>query len=187
MTLTTVPAIAAGDVWSAAEWTTYLRGNLNDHKTFAEGTAPFVGSSQAFANDAAFKVAKSGTGPYLQFDTNDYLEYDRTNNALRLIIGSSLVFSIDVSGNIQTALVEIGEATITNGSTANMAHGFSTTPRLVFGRYNTVTGDSGRTRVISTGYIGPASSCRMEQVGGTNVVVINNTGATVYAKVWALR
>lgn len=186
MALSVVTDLAIGDVITEA-WVDAVRINSNDQKTFAEGTAPFVGSSQAFANDSAFKVAKSGTGPYLQFDSTDYLEYDRTNNSLRVIIGGSLVFSIDSSGRIQDALWESSEQTITNGSTANIAHGFSTTPRLWGGRYNTVTGDAGRTRVISDGYLAVASSARIEQVGGTNIVVINNTGATIYAKVWALR
>lgn len=187
MTLTTIPAIATGNVWTAAQWTTYFKDNGNDLIGMANGTIPFVGATQKFANDANVSIGKSSNIITLTLDSGDNIYFNRSTNTFYFSVGNVEKFAVDGDGNIQLALVEIGEATITNGSTANMAHGFSTTPRLVFGRYNTVTGDSGRTRVISPGYIGPASSVRMTEVGGTNVVVINNTGATVYAKVWALR
>lgn len=186
MTLTTIPAIATGDVWTAAQWTTYLRSNVNDQNDFANGVQPFVGTVQKFANDANLLITKASGNPYLQFDSGDYLFYDRTGNGYGFYVGNTEIFRVDATGKIQTALIETSEATITNGSTGNLAHGLGATPRLVFARYNTVTGDAGRTRVVVPSYVAIASTARIEQVGATNIVIINNTGATIFAKAWAL-
>lgn len=186
MALSVLSDLAIGDTITEA-WLDDVRLNLNQHKTFAEGTAPFPGTAQAFGNDANFALNYNSGNPLLQFDGTDFLLYARGSNEYGFYVGGAKKFAIDASGLIQTAAFTSAEQTITNGSTANVAHGFASIPRWVFVRYATASGAlSAATRVAVPSYVSFGAQLRIEQVGGTNVVLINNTGATVYAYVLAL-
>lgn len=50
--------------------------------------------------DANFFLHLSGTNPYIQFDAGDYILFDRVNNRLSLLIGSSTVVRFDSNGNL---------------------------------------------------------------------------------------
>ena len=58
--------------------------------------------SAAFGRDAGFTLDITSGNPRLNFDTGDYIQYDRTANKLTLVIGSTAIFSIDSSGNVKT-------------------------------------------------------------------------------------
>lgn len=186
MALTTIANLATGDTITES-WVDSVTLNANQHKDFAEGTTPFPGSIQKFANDSNFYVQKASNIVYLGMDAGDGFYFNRTTNAFNFYVGGVEKFVIDASGLIQTAAFTSTEQAITNGSTANVAHGFASIPRWVFVRYATASGAlSAATRVAVPSYVSFGSQLRIEQVGGTNVVLINNTGATVYAYVLAL-
>lgn len=183
--------------WSVAEkvtaalMNTHLRDNLLWLRGVLDGTGSddvTVPAELRIENDANFKLLKaSSTLPAVQFDTGgDSHYYDRTANTHNLEVGGTAVLTVDADGKLSgNGFVESAEYTITNGSTQNIAHGLPATPRVVIGRYGTATGDSGRTRALVNSYVAVTSGARISEWGATNIVVINNTGATIYVKVWA--
>lgn len=185
MTLTTVPAFAALDVWTATEWTTYLRNNLNDLIGFANGTIPFVGAQQYFANDALFYFGKASGLPLLAFDANDYFYYDRTSNVAVFNVGGASKLAINAAGEMFVNAFSSAEQTIANGGTVNVAHGLGTIPRWVMGYYNTVTNFAIKCVVPSFNSLG--AHVRLMSVDGTNLTFVNETGATVYLNGFALK
>lgn len=187
MTLTTVPAIATGTVWNATEWTTYLRSNLNDLIAFANGTAPFVGSAQAFANDGQFYAGKSGNNPFINFDANDYLIYDRAGNTFNFAIGGTQVFRIDANGLIQAAAFTSAEQSVASGGTINVAHGLGLRPRWATALYGVSTGAANCTRQAIHSQNSLGAFFRMKDVDATNLVFHNETAVTLFFYAFALK
>ena len=93
------------------------------------------------------------------------MRYNRSSNQFEFYVGGNLKFAIDASGLIQTAAFFSTEQTITNGSTTNVAHGLPSIPRWVMVRYGTASGSANATRLAAPGYVAPASSVKIEQVG----------------------
>lgn len=190
MAWTTPKTWAVREKVTAALMNTHLRDNLAWLRGMLDGTGSGTLTTPGnlnVSNDVDFNLQKlSATQPILSFDGNDYIEYNRTANTFILRIAGANKLTLDTNGLLTGAgFFESTEYSVANGATQNIPHGFTGTPRDVEGRYNTVTGDSGRTRCLAKGYTAPASSCYISEVGATNIVVINNTGATVYVKVWA--
>lgn len=73
-----------------------------------------------FGNDTAYAAYLSSSNPFLQFDTNDYLTYDRSNNEFGFYINSTKVLGVK-SGTLPL-LVENHGGTIVdpNGITATI-------------------------------------------------------------------
>jgi hypothetical protein len=187
MTLSVVSDLNPGDVISDA-WVDSVRVNLNEHKAFAEGSAPFPGGSQKFAGDLDFYLGKiTSARPYLAVDANDYLEYNRTDNAWRFAMGSGTAFEIDANGLIQTAAFTSSEQTVTNGSTTNIAHGLGVKPRFFGALYGASSGASNCTRIAIPSFNSLGAFFRLKEVDATNMVVVNETGVTIYVYAFALR
>lgn len=187
MALTTVPDRSVGDVFTETMWDVYLRDNLNGHKSFAEGSAPFPGASQAFGNDANFALNYNSGNPLLQFDSTDFLLYARGGNEYGFYVGGAKKFSIDANGLIQTAAFTSAETTITAGSTANIAHGLGVAPRFFGAVYGTTTGLANCTKLVIPSFNSLGSFARMSDAGATNLVIVNGTAATIYVYAFALR
>lgn len=189
MALTTVGDLAVGDTITEA-FTDSLTTNLNQHKTFAEGTAPFPGASQFFGGDGAYSLQISGGLPHIVFDTSggsDYINYDRSTNKLRFYVSGVEKFAIDANGAIQAAAFESAETTITAGSTANIAHGLGQRPRLFGALYGTATGLTNCVNLVIPSFNSLGAYARLSQVGATNLVIVNGTAVTIYVYAFALR
>lgn len=166
---TLVPSVSSGQVLYAADYNAYVKDNINELAAWKAGT--LAGSTQEYP-----------------FDTNDAWSYDRSTNTLRLVVAGTVVFAIAADGRFTTpSSFESAETTITDGSTATIAHGLGGQPRWVMGVYGIASGPTNRPRVMPTSYISLGSNCRIEQVGASNILVTNNTGVTVYVVVFALR
>lgn len=64
--------------------------------------------------DANFLMALSGGSPVFQFDTNDYIGYDRTNNALNLTIGGTTYYSFQTAAFVATPAYSATSAAAAN-------------------------------------------------------------------------
>lgn len=186
MALSTIANLAVGDVITEA-WLDAVKDNLNDHKAFAEGASPFVGTIQKFGNDANLYLQINGGNPEIGFDSGgDLLAYIRSSNRFAFYVGGTEKFAIDASGLIQTAAFASTEQTITSGSTANIAHGLGVAPRFFGALYGTSTGLANCTRLVIPTFNSLGAYVRLSEVGGTNLVVINGTAVTVYVYAFAL-
>ena len=187
MTLTTVPTVATGDVYTAAMYNTYLKDNVNDLIAFANGTSPFVGTKQAFAGDSNLRFEFIAAGrPYLNWDSNDYLEYNRTDNKFRFHANATTL-DIESTGKLTGAgFYSGGETTITNTSTATFAHGFGAIPRFFQVRYSAGSGGTKSSVGLNSSIVGAASEVRISSVDATNITVANNSGSTQYCVVDAI-
>lgn len=64
--------------------------------------------------DTNFLMVLSGGSPVFQFDTNDYLGYDRTNNALNLTIGATSYYSFQTAAFVATPAYSATSAAAAN-------------------------------------------------------------------------
>ena len=188
MTLTTVPTVATGDVYTAAMYNTYLKDNMNDLIAFANGTSPFVGSQQKFANDSSLYFGFAAAGrPLLNWDASDYLEYTRSTNTYVFNGGGNLLLNIASDGKLTgKGFYSGGETTITNTSTATFAHGLGAIPRFFQVRYSAGSGGTKSSVGLSSSIVGAASEVRISSVDATNITVANNSGSTQYCVVDAI-
>lgn len=83
----------------------YHSGNLNPALYAPLAGATFTG---AIRRDANHYLDMAGAVPVHVFDTNDYIQYDRTNNKFGFVIGGTLVASIDSGGTLRVAGNVIG-------------------------------------------------------------------------------
>lgn len=63
--------------------------NFNNSNLVLTHSAGALTCSGIFALDSAFYFVVSSGTPVISFDSNDYLQYDRTNNVLSMVIGGS--------------------------------------------------------------------------------------------------
>jgi len=83
----------------------YHSGNLNPALYAPLAGATFTG---AIRRDANHYLDMAGAVPIHVFDTNDYIQYDRTTNKFGFVIGGTLVASIDSGGTLRVAGNVIG-------------------------------------------------------------------------------
>jgi hypothetical protein len=69
---------------------TNISPNFGSQNVVTTGTAS---ASQFIVDANFFMVLSGGTSPVVQFDALDYFSYDRTNNALNLVIGNTNYYS----------------------------------------------------------------------------------------------
>jgi hypothetical protein len=102
--LSTNPAINfdANDYMEYDRSTNELKTNVSStlSQTVGDGytLAPIVQ-----ATDAAFNLQVSGSDAILQFDTNDYIRYDRSNNEFLFHIGGNAMFLVKNFGTLHLA------------------------------------------------------------------------------------
>ncbi len=99
----TAASLTAGSVTNGV----YTSGDqsISGIKTFAD----------ARFTDANYRAYVSATNAIMLMDTNDYIQYDRTNNIFYLAVGSALKFSLDGSGNLGTiSKIAVGTTQATN-------------------------------------------------------------------------
>jgi len=93
--------VSGNNVWHA--------GNLTPSNYALLSGAAFTGGitgttatfSGAIKRDANLYIDLSGSNPVLNFDSNDWISYDRTANKYYFNIGGTAVASIDASGNLK--------------------------------------------------------------------------------------
>ena len=91
-----------------------------------------------------------GTGnPGISFDTNDYFDYDRTNNKFRFFVGGTQKMAIDANGVVGSGYSKI--ATVTTTSGASQATGTLDLTKYKFLRciLNGVSHTSGTSQTIN--------------------------------------
>lgn len=193
MPYVTIPTVVTGDIIPASHGN-LLKANLDYHQGLLDGTGGAVTvtvpSALAIANDAAFVAYKPGaTTPAFQFDTGDYMYYDRTANTWNFDIGSGIVLSFPASGKLTgTGFYSSGEFSVANNVSANVSHGLPARPRFVFGFYNTASGtENAKSIPIWPSGTLLTNNVRISAVTSTQISVSNDaTGATIYAWVYAI-
>jgi hypothetical protein len=134
----------------------------------------------AFGGDTVYSAFMSAGLAVLQFDTNDYMYYDRAANTYNWDIGAGIMLTLDSAGKLTgTGFYRSTEVTITNGNNANFAHGLSAKPSNVYGVHGTVT--TNNLTIIGQ------SSVTFGQIDGVNINVANASGATRFVLVMAIK
>jgi hypothetical protein len=84
----------------------------------------YLGANQFYAQDT--------TNPLLNFDTNDNLEYNRTNNEYKFIIGNASIYEIKASGGVIIPTTQVSDTVNVTSSTGGSLNigGDTTTPRI---------------------------------------------------------
>lgn len=77
-----------GEIVTAALLNTHVRDNELYLKAGDGGVIQFE-ERVAFDNDASFYAEISSSNPTFLFDTNDYLQFDRSGNALNYVVGGT--------------------------------------------------------------------------------------------------
>jgi hypothetical protein len=192
----TAPAtVVTGDIITAAWGNTFVRDNPNYLKGLLDGTGADnvkVPAQLAFNNDAQWFADKDGTGPYLRFDTGDYIQYDRTNNRYDIYIGGTLVLRLDGSGKLVAGLAiwNSGRFAVAAGATVDTNHPWLTSslrPAFVLGFYQAGTqiADINIQQVCG---MGPASTekVRITLVDGAKVRVVSGDSVSNTVVLYAI-
>lgn len=107
------------------------------------------GVDEIQVGDANFKLDWQTTDMNLQFDTNDYLQYDRTNNQLDLVIGSTLIFRVEAAGiTISSAGIQLGATTVANNSITFVERADPSAPDLNEGVLYLKDNGAGKTQLV---------------------------------------
>lgn len=208
--MTTMPTLgsnkAVGNTLGAAEWNTNVlqQGNWTQEVLAGTNATKIPGSALAnplaapgpvsFHNDANFLVQLVGGNPVVQFDSGpDEFAYIRASNAFQWIVAGALTMQLDSVGKLTgVGIFASSETAITAGSTVAISHGFGSVagPRFVDGVYATGTGVRPDYPLDHhSSLLASRSTVRLSQYedNSGSVNVINNTGATVYVTVYAIR
>lgn len=135
-----------GAILTAAELNTNVRDNLNYLKGLLDGTGTdavrFPPATVRFYNDTNFWLSMIAGNPFLAWDADDYLQYDRTNNHLNFHIATALKLRVDANGKLTGAgFFDSGEfSRAPGGAASKINHGLAARPRLVIGIQSTVSG-----------------------------------------------
>mgnify|MGYP006274658641 CR=1 FL=1 len=78
------------------------------------GSQNIVTTGSLSVGDATFLMTLSGGSPVFQFDTNDYIGYDRTNNALNITIGAATSYSFQSAAFVATPAYSATSAAAAN-------------------------------------------------------------------------
>jgi hypothetical protein len=91
-----------GYIWSNSESGTGTTGISLGNQTISFDATSGV-TAASYGVDTNFTLTKNGgTTPRITFDTNDYIEYDRTNNNLSVVQNSVVQASINTFGVVDT-------------------------------------------------------------------------------------
>ena len=171
---------------------TDLRDNLNYLKGLLDGTGgDYVVTPEELyvENDLNFALFKDGgLNPTLVADTNDWLTYSRASNSWNFLVGGASTLVLASDGKLTgTGFYESTTAgtLITSGSSQGFLHGLGAQPRYVFVWYGT-SGAGNQTNVATPATLSVGATVRFSAVDSTNILVINNTAGSIYARVVAI-
>jgi hypothetical protein len=158
----------------------------------SSGVTQFTSTIQRFANDTAFAVDISASNPRIIVDSNDYLEFNRASNYLRLVVGAAEKLRVDSIGQLTGAgFFDSGALTIADTATSALAHGLAYRPRFVWGWCSSVstaaldgTSAAGVNPIVPD--VNAASTVHFTTATGTHISVRNISGGTRYARVFAM-
>jgi hypothetical protein len=123
-----------------------------------------------FSGLANFAIAKDiGTGnPGLNFDNNDYMDYDRTNNILRFVIGGSQKLAVSTSGVTGAGgMTLINTLTTTSGTTQTFSGLSLGSYRKIFIAFNGISCTSGTNTLTVGGATTAAAFANASTVSGS--------------------
>jgi hypothetical protein len=190
----TSPRTWVSGILSSAALNTDVRDNENYLKGLLDGTgtdAVITPTTLQIANTANWLLALTGGFPLINFDANDYIIYDRTNNLFRLGIGGADKLDIDANGKITGGAVwNSGRFAVAAGATVDTNHGWLTLglrPAFVLGFYQagTQTPDVNIQQVCG---MGPASTekVRITLVDGAKVRVVSGDSVSNTVVLYAI-
>lgn len=208
--MTTKPTLGAnksvGNTLGAAEWNLNVlqQGNWTQEVLAGTNSDKIPGTAIAgpvtlqgnvyYNNDGNAGLEFSSVNPTLKFDAGpDSFAYIRATNLFQWIVAAALIMQLDSGGKLTGAgFFASAETAITTGATATIAHGYGTVagPRFVDGVYASGTGvrpdvplDHHSSTLAGRGTVRLAKY--EDNTGSINVT--NDTGATVYVTVFAIR
>ena len=169
LTLSTAQLFLSSNIWSLE----YIR---SDKEVYA-------GNSTLTTDDTFFLGAFSATQPKINWDSNDFLGYDRTTNKYKFFIASTIYVTIDATEGLATD--KISEQTATVGVTidgvllkdsAVTARNVLSTPTLKTADYTLIAQDY---ILINSGGVARTMTLPATLVAGDQVVIHHfNTNAT---------
>lgn len=176
----------AGAVLTAAIWNV-IRDDLNYHQGLLDGTGSGTvtvpGDLQA-QNDAHFRMTKIGGFPYLEFDTNDQIAFDRTSNIWYFFINSVAMLNFTSDGKLQgKGFYDSGEVSTLNGGNGAVNHGLGARPRVVFLYYSTTGSGTADSKTLLAR---PGGSVDLNGVTSTQITWHNGFGSTIWANAYAI-
>lgn len=181
----------ASAILTAAQLNTDVRDNLNYLKGLLDGTGSDAVTVPGVLNimaDSLFSFQKTSGDPIWVMDANDWLQWQRASNALRLVIGAVEKFAIDGNGKLTGAgFFDSGEVSIAATGYLSVPHGLPARPRFV-SAWGGLSSGTANSKTLPFGHSTqiPANELTINDVDATRVYLYNGYGATRYANVYCI-